>query len=86
MTRKLIALATAASISMAAVAPAMAQSMDMGFSMLTGAVFNELRQRGIPTDNVDNLTVSQLAQIKNILNDDMSEGQKTTRIEAIVNR
>ncbi len=85
MTRKIIALVTAASISLAAAAPAFAQAMDMGFNMLTGAVFNELQSRGLPTDNVSNLTLNQIGQIRAVLNDDsLSESNQNQRIEAIM--
>jgi len=85
MTRKLVALATAASISLAAVAPAV-HAMDMEFNMLTGAVYNALKSRNLPTDNIDDLSLSQIAIITGILNGDEPEGMKTQRIEAILNR
>ena len=86
MTRKLVALITAASISVAAAMPAMAQGMNMGFDMLTGAVFNELRARGLPTDNINDLTLSQIAIIKGILDSDENSGSKTQQIKAIIER
>ena len=85
MTRKLIALATAAAISMTAMAPA-AFSMGMEFNMLTGAVYNELKARGLPTDSIHELTLSQLALIKGIIDGDDSEGKKTNNIKAILAR
>ncbi|MDJ0824591.1 MAG: hypothetical protein QNJ16_03720 [Rhodobacter sp.] len=85
MTRKLVALTTAAAISLAAAAPAV-QAMDMEFNMLTGAVFNALKSRGIPTDNIDTLTLSEIAVIKGILDSDDSEGSKTQSIKNIVTR
>ena len=86
MTRKLIAIVTAASISLAAAAPVLAQGMDMGFNMLTGAVFNELKSRGLPTESIDTLTLAQIAIIKGILDSDDSEGKKTQNIKAILSR
>jgi hypothetical protein len=86
MTRKLLALATAASISVAAAAPVMAQGMSMGFDMLTGAVFNALQARGLPTDNINALSLSQIAIIKGILDSDDNDGNKTQAIKAIINR
>jgi len=86
MTRKLVALVTAASISVAAAMPAVSQGMEMGFNMLTGAVFNELRSRGLPTDNIQDLTLSQLAIIKGILDGDDNDGNKTQQIKAILAR
>ncbi len=84
MTRKLIALVTAATISLAAVAPA-AQSMEMEFNMLTGAVYNALKARDLPTDGMDALTLNQIGQIGAILNDDsISESNQTQQIKAII--
>ena len=56
----------------------------MEFNMLTGAVFNELRSRSIPTDNIDSLSLSQIAVIKSILDSDDPEGTKTQRIKTVV--
>lgn len=81
MTR-ILALATAATLSLAPVAQA--QTMEMEFNMLTGAVFNALQSMGLPTDNIQNLSLSQIAQIRNIMSSDDSEGQKTQRIEQII--
>ena len=82
MTR-ILALATAATITLA---PALqAQTMDMEMNMLTGAVFNALQSRGLPTDNINELSLAEIATIQNILRSDESEGQKTQRIEAILN-
>lgn len=86
MTRKLLALVTAASISVAAAAPVTAQGMSMGFDMLTGAVFNALQSRGLPTDNINDLSLSQIATIKGILDSDDNDGQKTRSIKAILDR
>jgi hypothetical protein len=87
MTRKLVAFVTAATISLAAAAPAISQQdMSMGFNMLTGAVYNELVSRGLPTDNIQSLTLSQLAIIKSIIDSDDSEGKKTNGIKAILAR
>ena len=81
MTR-ILALATAATITLA---PAVqAQTMEMEFNMLTGAVFNALQSRGLPTDNIQELSLSEIATIRNILNSDESEGQQTQRIETIL--
>ena len=82
MTR-ILALATAATITLA---PAVqAQTMEMEFNMLTGAVFNALQSRGISTEGINDLSLSEIATIKNILGSDESEGQKTQRIEQIIN-
>lgn len=85
MTRKFAALFTAASIAFAAAAPTV-QAMEQEFNMLTGKVYNELKTRGLPTDNIDNLSLSDIAIIVAIINSDESEGNKTQRIEAVLNR
>ncbi|MBT8456676.1 MAG: hypothetical protein HKO95_12735 [Rhodobacteraceae bacterium] len=84
MTRTLSALAIAAAV--ATTGASMATAMDMEFNMLTGAVFNELKSRGLPTDNIDQLSLSQIAIIKGIVDGDDSEGTKTNRIQAILER
>ncbi len=84
MTRKLAALLTAAAISAAAVAPA-AQAMNMEFNMLTGAVYNALKARNLPTDVIDTLTLDQVGQIRAVLDDDsIADSNKTQRIKAII--
>lgn len=85
MTRKLVAFVTAATLSMAAAAPAV-HAMEMEFNMLTGAVYNELKSRGLPTDNIDTLTIGQIAAIRSIVDSDDNDGNKTQQIKAIVNR
>jgi len=85
MTRKFIALATAATISLTAMAPA-AFSMGLEFNMLTGAIYNELRTRGLPTDNIQDLTLGQMGTIKGIVDGDDSEGNKTRQIKALLER
>ena len=85
MTRKIVALATATMISLTAAAPAV-HAMGMEFNMLTGAVFNELRTRGLPTESIHDLTLGQLSQIKGIVDGNDSEGNKTQQIRAIMRR
>ena len=84
MTRKLVALVTAATISLAAAAPAV-HAMGMEFNMLTGAVYNALKTHGVATDGVDSLTLNQIGQIRSIVDDDgIPESNKKQRIQAIV--
>ncbi|MFQ5624966.1 MAG: hypothetical protein ACE5FS_16415 [Paracoccaceae bacterium] len=82
MKRTLTALATVTALTFSFNA-ASAQSMDMGFNMLTGAIYNAFVELGIPTDSVNTLTIAQIAQIKAVLDDDMTSSQKG-RIQAIV--
>jgi len=84
MTRKLVAFLTAATISMAAAAPAV-HAMEMEFNMLTGAVFNSLRSHDLPTDGVDGLTLNLIGLINAIENDDSISGSsKKQQIEAVI--
>ena len=85
MTRKMVALATAAAISMTALAPA-AHSMNSELNMLMGIIYNELKARDLPTDDIDSLSLADIAVIKGILDGDDSENQKTRRIKAILDR
>jgi len=85
MKRKIIALTTAATLTLVAMAP-MAQAMTQEFNMLTGAVYNELVARGLPTDNIQSLTLGQLALIKAAIDSDDSEGKITQNIKAIIER
>lgn len=83
MNAKLIAIATAATLAMAA--PLAAQSSaNQGYDMLTGALFNSFVAMGISTDKLGELSLSQVAQIKDVLDGDVSDGNKKARIEAIM--
>ncbi len=85
MTRTLVALATAALISVAAAAPAISQTVGVGFNTLTGFVFNELNKRKLPTDTIGTLSLNQIAAIRSILDDgELHENEKTDRIKAII--
>lgn len=83
MTRKLLALAVASTMALTA-APAV-NAME-GLNMLTGAVFNSLRAMNLPTDNIDQLTLAQIAQIKNLVDGGESEGTKRQRIKVILDK
>jgi len=82
MKTKFLALATVAT--MAFGAPAMAQDIDMGYNMLTGAIYNALVARDLPTDGISDLSLTQIATIKSILDSDESDTQISQRIEAIM--
>ncbi|GFE66432.1 hypothetical protein [Litoreibacter roseus] len=84
MNTKLLALATATTLAFAA--PALAQSSaNQGYDMLTGALYNSFNELGIDTSSLNELSLSQVAQIKNVLDGDESGGVKKDRIEAIMN-
>ncbi|MEO1399314.1 MAG: hypothetical protein AAFU56_10685 [Pseudomonadota bacterium] len=83
MTHKAIALATAAMISLAAVAPATA--MENEHKMLVGAIFNEVKRLGLETTNIDKLTLNEVARIKNVTSgDSMSEQQQKNEVRKIL--
>ena len=84
MKRTMTALAIATAIATTGATATIA--MDMEFNMLTGAIFNELKSRGLPTDNIDQLSLSQIATIKDIIDGDEPEGTKSNRIQAILDR
>lgn len=85
MKRNVAALAVIASLATGAMTTSVS-AMGTELNMLAGAVFNELVSRNIDTDNIQELTLSQLAQIKAILENDDNEGKKTQNIKAIVAR
>ena len=64
MIGKLAAVATAAALTIGSTAPAVA--MDQELNMLMGAIYFEVKNLGLDPTNIDQLTVSQLAQIKAI--------------------
>ena len=84
MHRTLIALALAASTAFTAL-PTSAIAMEDEHNMLVGSVYNALRQFGIQTDNIDQLTLHEVVVLKNLLSDSsMAEAQKRTQIEALL--
>ncbi len=64
MIGKLAAAATAAALTMGSTAPVAA--MDQELNMLMGAVYFEVKSLGLDPNNIDQLTVNQLARIKAI--------------------
>ncbi|PWJ10068.1 hypothetical protein [Jannaschia seohaensis] len=63
---------------------AQAQSMGQGYDMLTTALMSDFERMGIPTDVLDDLTLAQVAEIKDIVEADDSDNFKKGRIEAII--
>ena len=83
MKKSMTAFALAAALTTVGVASASA--MEMEFNMRTGAVYNALKSQGIDTTNIDTLTLSEIAEIKGLLEgDDMGNAAKS-RIENILN-
>ncbi|MGB5556558.1 MAG: hypothetical protein WBN04_00945 [Paracoccaceae bacterium] len=66
MKRNILALATASAIALAALAPS-AQAMENEYNMLTGAIYNAFITMGLPTDSIQELSLAEVAQIKNLL-------------------
>ncbi len=85
MKRNLIALSTAVALSAAAFAPA-AVAMDQELSMLEQAINNSFSQLGIEDVSMGDLTLGQLALVKNVLEGDDTTSNKKRRIEAIISR
>jgi hypothetical protein len=80
----LSAVALAASMAVGSV-PA-AQAMEMEFNMLTGAVYNALKSKGFDTDKIDQLTLSEIAEINFLLSDGDMEGGGRQRINLILSK
>ena len=76
MKRTIATLATVATMAVGFSAPT-AFAMEDELNMLTGAVYHSLRSMGLPTDDINNLTLSEVAQIKNLIDEDgMGNTQK----------
>ena len=82
MKTRMLALATAATLALGA--PAMAQDIDMGYNMLTGAIYNALAARNLPTDGISELSLAQIATIKSFLDSGASGSEISQRISAIL--
>lgn len=85
MKTKFLALATVATMALGA--PAFAQQdggIDMGYNMLTGAIYNALVSRDLPTDGISELSLTQIATIKSILSSGDSDTQIEQRIKDIM--
>jgi hypothetical protein len=85
MTRTITALATAATLAFAPAAFAEAHvSMGAGYDMLVAGLEGDFERLGIDTDLMDNLTLSQLAAIKSVLESQDDDNQELNQIEAII--
>lgn len=84
MNRILLATTFAAmTAGSAAFADAHSPSMGEGFDMLTAALSSDFERLGIPMESLDDLTIGQIAAIKQIIEDDDS-GNDKGEIEAII--
>ena len=85
MNRTITTLATVAAIAFGGAAVAQDRTVvGAGFSMLQTALVSDFERMGIPTDTLNNLTLGQIAAIKQVVESDDQEGQKKGRIEAII--
>ena len=83
MKRTLTALAAAAALSVAAVPAAVAQQDD-DVGQIRQSIINGLEAQGFETDNVDNLTLGEVSQIKTFLTQD--GGGADQQIEMLLDR
>ncbi|MBM2577146.1 hypothetical protein JQC91_12630 [Jannaschia sp. Os4] len=78
-------IATLATVAMLALpGAASAQSMGQGFDMLTSALVNDFTRMGISLGLLDDVTLGELAAVRNVLNSSESDNQKKGQIEAIL--
>ena len=90
MNRSLIAAAALAAFATTASADGHTTgTMSEGFDMLTAALANDFDRIGLSmdADALDGLTLGQIAAIKSIVDsDDSNDGEKKSRIEAIIDQ
>ena len=86
MNRTIATIATISALTFggAALADAHAPGMGEGFDMLQTALMSDFERLGIPTDELDSLTLGQIAAIKSIVESEDQDGQKKGQIEAII--
>jgi hypothetical protein len=87
MTRTFTALATAAALTFGATgafADAHTPMMSEGYNMLQTALMSDFERLGIPTDTLDDLTLGQIAAIKDIVEGEDADPTKRERVEAII--
>ncbi|MEM6464691.1 MAG: hypothetical protein AAF724_22555 [Pseudomonadota bacterium] len=83
MTRNVIALATAAVISLGAVAPL--QAMDAEHTQLVNAVIADLNRLDVDLSNIDALTLGDIARLKQLLSgESMSEAAQKNAVRRIL--
>ncbi len=82
MKRTICALAAAAAMFTAS-APAVT-AMQSEMMMLTGAIYHELRSRGLPTEGIMDLTLSEVARLQQVLSSGDSAGEMKSQAERIL--
>ena len=73
MKRTIATIATVATLSMGFAGSAFAMQNEL--NMLTGSVYNSLRSMGLPTDNIDKLSLAQIAQIQAFIDQEDGMGK-----------
>jgi len=73
MKRTIATIATVATLSFGFAGSGFA--MENELNMLTGSVFHSLRSMGLPTENIDNLTLEQISQIYAYINQEEGMGR-----------
>lgn len=88
--KKIAAMALATGLALSAGTAAVAmddnEMIGMGQSMLTGALYNSLRAGGHPTGDLDKLTLGEIALLKNLLETDMNNAERSGQISVIFER
>ncbi|MEM1266380.1 MAG: hypothetical protein AAGI50_10235 [Pseudomonadota bacterium] len=84
MKRTLIAVTTAAALSFAGATTAVAMGEQL--TMLEAAIDSEFQRLGIQDIGMGDLTLGQLALIKNVIESEDNTQEKRRRIMAIVDR
>lgn len=85
MNRTIATIATVSALTFGAAAFAQtASGMGQGYDMLQTALMSDFERIGIPTDQLDNLTLAQVAAIKGVIESEGDETQKKGQIEAII--
>lgn len=85
MNRTFTTIATVAALSFGGAALAQSTpSMGEGYDMLQTALMNDFTELGISTDELEGLTLGQIAAIKGIIESSDDESQRKGRIEAII--
>jgi hypothetical protein len=82
MTRTIAIVATAAAMTFGTMATA--ETMGEGYNMLEAALMGDFERLGIPTETLDDLTLGQVAAIKNIVESEDNDNQTKGQIEAII--
>lgn len=91
MTSTLKAIALATTLGLTAATSVSAQTdgatINMGHSMLVGALVNSLARLGVDSSGINNLTLTEVVQLRAVLTDqETSEGDKKSGAETILEK